>query len=161
MKSAILLFSMVFLFALSAFAQDMQYVHSTSGDTLVVKDDIEFGHTNTLYLLMASDSLAPASRVYELKSNGVYSCANNPVTSSKYRTIIMGPTQTSLKLSQGDEPPIISGDASAANPTFGGMNVGKDLLIKNIDLEIGNTAGNGGGWAFFNFNCCRFETSSR
>jgi hypothetical protein len=151
MKSVILLFSMVVLFVSYAFAQDMQYVHSTSGDTLVVKDDSEFGHTNTLYLLMASDSLAPASRVYELQSNGIYSCANNPVTSSKYRTIIMGPTQTSLKLSQGDEPPIITGDATAANPTYGGMNINKDLLIKNIDLEIGNTAGNGGGWAYFNF----------
>jgi hypothetical protein len=152
MKSAILLFSMMLLLVSSAFAQDMQYVSSKSGDTLVVKDDIEFGHTNTLYLLMASDSLAPATRVYVLKNKGLYSCANNPVTSTKYRTIIMGQTQTSLKLSQGDEPPIITGDASAAAPTYGGMNVGKDLLIKNIDLEIGNTAGNGGGWAYFNFN---------
>lgn len=152
MKSAMLLFSMLLFVVSSAFAQDMQYVHSTSGDTLVVKDDNEFGHTNTLYLLMASDSMAPATRVYELQNKGLYSCANPPVTSSKYRTIIMGPTQTSLKVSQGDEPPIITGDASAANPTFGGMNVGKDLLIKNVDLEIGNTAGNGGGWAYFNFN---------
>ena len=45
-----------------------------------------------------------------------------------------------------------SGDATAATPTYGGMNIGKDLLIKNVDLEIGNTAGNGGGWAYFNFN---------
>ena len=90
MKSATLLFSMLLLLVSSAFAQDMQYVSSQRGDTLVVKDDFEFGHTNTLYLLMASDSMAPASRVYELQSGGVYSCANNPVTSSKYRTIIMG-----------------------------------------------------------------------
>ncbi len=152
MKSAMLLFSMLLFVASSAFAQDPQYVHSQSGDTLVVKDDNEFGHTNTLYLLMASDSVAPATRVYVLQNKGLYSCANPPVTSSKYRTIIMGQTQTSLKLSQGDEPPIITGDATAANPTYGGMNVGKDLLIKNIDLEIGNTAGNGGGWAYFNFN---------
>jgi hypothetical protein len=151
MKSAILLFSMMLLLVSSAFAQDMQYVSSKSGDTLVVKDDYEFGHTNTLYLLMQSDSLAPASRVYMLENGGVYSCANNPVTSSKYRTIIMGPTQTSLKVNKGDEPPIITGDATAANPTYGGMNINKDLLIKNIDLEIGNTAGNGGGWAYFNF----------
>jgi hypothetical protein len=152
MKSIKLLFSLVLFLTLSAFAQDMQYVSSQSGDTLVVKDDNEFGGTNTLYLLMQSDSLAPASRVYMLQNYGLYSCANNPVTSDTFRTIIMGPTQTSLKLSQGEAPPIISGDATAATPTYGGMNIGKDLLIKNVDLEIGNTAGNGGGWAYFNFN---------
>ena len=38
-----------------------------SGDTLVVKDDNEFGGPNTLYLLMHSDSMAPASRVYMLQ----------------------------------------------------------------------------------------------
>ncbi len=153
MKSATLLFSMLLLLVSSAFAQDMQYVSSQRGDTLVVKDDYEYGHTNTLYLLMTSDSSAPAGRVYELQSGGVYSCANNPVTSSKYRTIIMGPSQTFLKVSKDTlAPPIITGDATAATPTYGGMNIAKDLLIKNIDLEIGNTGGNGGGWAFFNFN---------
>ncbi len=154
MKRTLLLFSMVLFLVSSVFAgsYDPQYVSSTSGDTLVVKDDNEFQGTNTLYLLMQSDSLAPAGRVYMLQNYGLYSCANNPVTSDTFRTIIMGPTQTSLKLNQGDAPPIISGDATAANPTYGGMNVGKDLLIKNVDLEIGNTAGNGGGWAYFNFN---------
>jgi hypothetical protein len=151
MKSAILLFSMLLVIVSSAFAQDPQYVAGQSGDTLIVKDDAEYGHTNTLYLLMASDSLAPAGRVYMLEANGVYSCANSPVTSKNYRTIIMGPTQTSLKVSKGDQPPIITGDATAATPTFGGMTVSKDLLIKNVDLEIGNTAGNGGGWAYFGF----------
>jgi hypothetical protein len=154
MKSTLLLFSMVLFIVSSVLAQgyDPQYVSSTSGDTLVVKDDNEFNGTNTLYLLMQSDSLAPASRVYMLQNFGLYSCANNPVTSSDHRTIIMGPTQTSLKVNKGDAPPIISGDATAASPTYGGMNIGKDLLIKNVDLEIGNTAGNGGGWAYFNFN---------
>jgi len=154
MKSTLLLFSMVLFFVSSMFAQDYdpQYVSSTSGDTLVVKDDIEFGSTNTLYLLMQSDSMAPASRVYMLENYGLYSCANSPVTSDTFRTIIMGPTQTSLKTSQGDRPPIITGDATAATPTYGGMTVQKDLLIKNVDLEIGNTAGNGGGWAYFGFS---------
>lgn len=149
MKSVILLFSMLLLLVLPAFAQDMQYVHSKSGDTLVVKDDIEFGGTNTLRNLMQSDSLAPATRVYFLKSGGIYSCVNNPATSSKYRTIIMGPTQN---IKTGTiVPPIISGSYATGVSTYGGMNVNKDLLIKNIDLEIGNSAGNNGGWAFFNF----------
>ncbi len=149
MKSVILLFSMLLLLVSSAFAQDMQYVHSQSGDTLVVKDDIEFGGTNTLRNLMQSDSLAPATRVYMLQAGGIYSCVNNPATSSKYRTIIMGPTQN---IKTGTiAPPIISGSYATGVSTYGGMNVNKDLLIKNIDLEIGNSAGNNGGWAFFNF----------
>ncbi len=151
MKSVKLLFTIVFLLVTSAFAQDMQYVASQSGDTLVVKDDADFGSPNTLYLLMQSDSMAPASRVYELRSGGIYSCGNNPVTSSDYRTIIMGPTQTSLKTSQGAPPPVICGENITGVTTYGGMTVNKDLLIKNIDLEIGNTAGNNGGWAFFGF----------
>jgi ABC-type sugar transport system ATPase subunit len=155
MKSVILLFSMVVLLISSAFAQpyDPQYVSSQRGDTLVVKDDYEFGLPYTLYNLMQSDSLAPATRVYMLKNNGVYSCNNNPVTSSKYRTIIMGETQTSLKKSTGGAPPIISGafNAGSSINSGGGININKDLLIKNIDLEIGNSSGNTVGWAFFNF----------
>jgi len=151
MKSIILLFSMVILCVLPVCAQDMQYVASKSGDTLVVKSDADFGSTNTLYLLMASDSTAPATRVYVLENGQIYSLANNPVTSSNYRTIIMGQTQTSLKLSQGAEPPIITGDYETNVNTDGGMTINKDLLIKNVDLEIGNTAGNGGGWAWFGF----------
>ena len=83
MKSIKLLFAMIFLLVSSAFAQsyDPQYVSGQSGDTLVVKDDVEFSSVNTLYLLMASDSLAPATRVYELQNGGIYSLVNNPVTS--------------------------------------------------------------------------------
>jgi hypothetical protein len=151
MKSVKLLFSVIFLLVSSAFAQDMQYVSSQSGDTLVVKDDIEFGSTNTLTLLMSSDSLAPAGRVYMLKNNGIYSCDQSPVTSSNHRTIIMGPTQTSLKVAKGEAPPVISGTNTTDVTSYGGMTINKDLLIKNIDLEIGNSAGNNGGWAFFGF----------
>jgi len=149
----LLLFSMLLLVGSMAFAQspDPQYIHSQSGDTLVVKDDIEFGHANTLYNLIHSDSLAPATRVYMLKNNGIYSCANSPASSGKNRTIIMGPTNTSLKKTTGTAPPVVSGDLETGVTTYGGMNINKDLLVKNIDLEIGNTAGNNGGWAFFGF----------
>ncbi len=152
MKSVSLLFTMIFLLVSTLFAQDMQYVSKQSGDTLWVKDDAAFGGTNTLTLLMASDSSAPAGRVYMLDNFGIYSCDNNPVTSSKYRTIIMGPTQTSLKTNKGIAPPIISGTNSTNTQSYGGMTINKDLLIKNVDLEIGNSAGNNGGWAFFGFN---------
>ena len=150
MKSAISLFSMLLLLVSSAFAQDAQYVHSQSGDTLVVKDDVEFGSGNTLYLLMKSDSMAPATRVYMLKASGTYSCANNPASSSTHKTIIMGPAQNIKKGTTA--PPVVCGAyASGGVNTTGGMNDNFDLLVKNIDFEIGNTNGGSGGWAFFNF----------
>ena len=100
---------------------------------------------------MASDSMAPATRVYMLKDGGFYSLVNNPVTSSKYRTVIMGQSEESVKTRQGAAPPIICGAIGTAVAVFGGMNIAKDLLIKNVDLELGNSGGNSGGWAYFRF----------
>ena len=147
MKSTLFLFSMVVLLISSVFAQDMQYVSRQSGDTLFVKDDADFGESNTLYLLMRTDSLAPANRVYFLRAGGIYSSRNNPQSSYTHKTIIMGPEQN---IKTGTiQPPIISGDWRPES-TIGGMNCNKDLLVKNIDLEIGNAGGGSGGWAFFN-----------
>ena len=147
MKSTLFLFSMVVLLISSVFAQDMQYVSRQSGDTLFVKDDADFGESNTLYLLMRTDSLAPATRVYFLRAGGIYSSRNNPQSSYTHKTIIMGPEQN---IKTGTiQPPIISGDWRPES-TIGGMNCNKDLLVKNIDLEIGNAGGGSGGWAFFN-----------
>ena len=150
MKNITFLLGMVVLPISPAFAQDMQYVSSQSGDTLFVKDDVEYGGSDVLSSLMHSDSLAPASRVYFLKAGGVYGCWHNPASSNKYRTIIMGPEQNLKTGSPTMPPPIISGAIADPNCT-GGMNVNKDLLIKNIDLEIGNANGGSGGWAWFNF----------
>jgi hypothetical protein len=130
----------------------MQYVSKQVDDSLWVKDDIEFSGINTLYLLMASDSLAPASRVYVLKMNGIYSLQNNPVSSAEHKTVIMGESDASVKTSKGMAPPVVSGAVYEGGTSNGGMNIAKDLLVKNIDLEIGNATGNTGGWAFFNFN---------
>jgi len=146
---------MVVILVSSAFGQyDPQYVSAVRGDTLVVKDFAAFGASNTLTLLMTSDSLAPATRVYELVDYGFYPCIGNPTTSASHKTIIRGTTESSLKLSAGLDPapPIITGNNETGAVSNGGMNVGYDLLIKNVDLEIGNLSGNGGGWAFFNFN---------
>ncbi len=155
MKSIISYSSVVVLLLSPAYGQDighdMQYVSSQRGDTLVVKDDIEYGGSNVLYLIMQSDSLAPATRVYELKNNGIYSLVNNPQSSKIFRTIIRGQTETSLKKSTGAAPPIITGGFGTGITVTGGMNVNKDLLIKNVDLEIGNSSGGGGGWAWFYF----------
>lgn len=152
MKSSLLLFTIIFLLSALSFAQDMQYVSKQVDDSLWVKDDLEFEGNNTLYLLMASDSLAPASRVYVLKMNGIYSCQNNPVSSPDHRTVIMGESDASVKTSDGMAPPIICGAVYEGGTSNGGINIAKDLLIKNIDCEIGNTTGNTGGWTFFNFN---------
>lgn len=150
MKTTVILFSMIVLLGLSAFAQDMQYVSAKKGDTLVVKDDIAFGSGNTLYLLMKSDSLAPATRVYMLTAAGTYSCANNPASSSKYKTVIMGPEQNIKKGTIF--PPVVCGAyATGGVNTTGGMTSNLDLLVKNINFSIGNSNGGSGGWAFFGF----------
>ena len=127
----------------------MQYVSKVNGDTLFVKDSYDFDD-NTLPWLMQSDSLAPATRVYFLKAGGIYGCQQNPASSKKNRTIIMGPEQNLKTGSPAIQPPIISGPIWPEH-TSGGMNVNRDLLVKNIDLEIGSIAGGSGGWAFFNF----------
>jgi hypothetical protein len=153
MKSIILLFGMVVLFIVSAFADgspDMQYVHSQNGDTLVVKDDIEFGSGNTLYLLIKTDSMAPATRVYMLQASGTYSCANNPQSSTTHKTIIMGPEQNIKKGTTF--PPVVCGLYDDNSNTTGGMQSRFDLLVKNINFSIGNTNGGSGGWAFFGFS---------
>jgi len=141
---------MLLLVSLAWADYDPQYVSSVSGDTLFVKDDADFGGGNTLPNLMKSDSLAPATRVYFLKAAGTYSCQQNPATSKTYKTIIMGPEQNIKKGTTF--PPVVSGMYATGINTQGGMNVNFDLLVKNIDLEIGNSQGNGGGWAFFNLS---------
>jgi hypothetical protein len=124
-------------------------VLETRGDTLVVKDDNDYGAPNTLYLLMRADTVnVPPGRVYMLHNGGVYSLVNNPTSSAKQKTIIMGETQTSLKTSKGDRPPILQGAAYVGGLSTGSINSGSDLLVKNCNIEIGNAAG-GEGWGFF------------
>ena len=121
MKSAILLFTMLLLLVSSAFAQDMTFVLKQSGDSLWVKDDADFSGQNTLYSLMNSDSLAPASRVYVLHNGGVYSIVNNSTGSANHQTIIMGETNTSLKTSTGGAPPILQGAVYQGGSSTGGF----------------------------------------
>jgi len=138
------------LFLPSVFAQTLQdYVLKQSGDTLVVKDDNDYGSPNTLYSLMNADTVnVPADRVYELHNGGIYSLINSPTSTSKQKTIVMGETQTSLKVNQGAAPPILQGAVYSGGSSTGGINSGFDLLVKNCDVEIGNSAG-GEGWSFF------------
>ena len=142
MKSIILLFSMVVLLISSAFAQDMQYVSKQSGDTLFVKDDIEYG-VSVEYSVYSHAIRQPRSRnpcIFSEKRGNLF-CWNNPASSKKYRTIIMGPEQNLKTGSPTMQPPIITGLLAADFNSTGGMNINKDLLVKNIDLEIGNATG--------------------
>ncbi len=152
MKKVLLLLTVSLLLPIaSVFSQDHggnEYVLQQRGDTLVVKDDIDYGAPNTLYSIMNADSLAPAGRVYLLHNKGIYSLINNPTSSAKQKTIIMGETQTSLKVNKGDAPPVLQGAVWQGGSTTGGINSGYDLLVKNCDVEIGNSAGYE-GWSFF------------
>ncbi len=126
MKNAILLFGMMLLLVSLVFATgspDPQYILKTSGDTLWVKDDGDYNGQNTLYSLMNSDSLSPATRVYMLHNAGVYSLVNNPTSSGKHKTIVMGETKTSLKINTGTPPPILQGAVYQGGSSTGGMNV--------------------------------------
>jgi hypothetical protein len=131
MKRIILLFGIFLLFVSPILAQTLQdYVLETRGDTLVVKDDNDYGAPNTLYSLMNADSSAPADRVYLLHNGGIYSLVNNPTSSAKHKTIIMGETQTSLKVSgTATAPPILQGSTYQGGNTTGGINSGGDLLV--------------------------------
>ncbi len=150
MKKHLLFFAIILLIPVtSVYTQTlMDYVLETRGDTLVVKDDIDYGAPNTLYLLMKADTNAPAGRVYLLHNKGIYSLVNNPTSSAKQKTIIMGETQSSLKVNKGDRPPILRGAYGIGFNTTGGINSGYDLLVKNCDIEIANSAGSE-GWVFF------------
>jgi len=142
---------MVVLLMTSAFAQDMTYVLKQGHDTLWVKDDVDYGAQNTLYSLMVSDSMSPADRVYVLHNLGIYSIINNPTGSATHRTVIMGESDSLIKTRTGDAPPILQGAIVQGGNTTGGINSGGDLLVKNCDVEIGNSAG-GEGWGFFGFS---------
>ena len=96
MKSAKFFCAIIYFLATSAFSQDMQYVSEKRGDTLWVKDDVEFEYGGAQNYLMRTDTLAPAGRVYVLKNGGIYSLMNNPVSSPKHRTIIMGESESSV-----------------------------------------------------------------
>jgi len=151
MRRKLLLFSMFFLLLLtSVFAQTLQdYVKETRGDTLVVKDDFDYGAPDALSLLMNADTNPPAGRVYMLHNNGYYSIVNNPTSSATQKTIIMGESNQSVKTRKdAGAPPILAGAVYEGGTTTGGINSGYDLLVKNANVAIGNSAG-GIGWGFF------------
>lgn len=154
MRKLLLLFTAFALLPLTSVLSQtmMDYVLEQKGDTLVVKDDYDYGAPDVLTQLMTADSSAPAGRVYELHNGGTYSLVTVPTSSETQKTIIMGENQELLKTSKVvASPPAVSGAVYQGGTSTGGMNSGNDLLVKNIDIAIGNSAG-GLGWAWFGFS---------
>jgi hypothetical protein len=150
MKRLLLFFSLfLVLFIQSVYSQTyMDYVSKVSGDTLFVKDDFELGTIDGLYQLITADTLTNSdARVYVLYDDGFYSIgATAPVTSSLYKTVIMGENGKSLKIRDANDsyPPIFCGAVAEGVDATPGLNSGKDALIKNIAISIGNVSGSMG-----------------
>ena len=157
MKRLLLLFSLFFLLLLPAvFAQTLsKYILSTKGDTLVVKDEFDYGGVpDALTQLMAADTAkVPAGRVYQLHKNGYYSVVNRPISSSKVRAIVAGESNALIKNNQSaDAPPILTGAVYEGNSSNGGIASGFDLLVKNVNINSGNSAATQGDFEVFKIN---------
>jgi hypothetical protein len=147
----------------------LDYVKSTSGDTLVIKA-IEDGATNVnaLTIVMKGDSVSPpAGRVYMLQAGKTYMHQNNPSTRTGMVTRIIGSDFTPLvKNSKGaSSPPLIVGNVGTSSTNNGGLGGGGDIIVKNCALAP--TAADGSmGWLYigtgavnqrFEFDNCLFE----
>lgn len=156
MKKLLSLFSLFFVLLLpSVFAQTLNdYITATKGDTLVVKDDYDYGAPDALTQLLAADTTnVPAGRVYQLHSYGYYSVINRPTSSSKVRAIIAGESNASIKNNQSATMlPIITGAVYEGGPSKGGLTSGYDLLVKNADLVSGSSISSTGDWTYFGIN---------
>ncbi|MEJ2049665.1 MAG: hypothetical protein P8Y60_07465, partial [Calditrichota bacterium] len=83
----VILFTMlIILVALSPMlAQELNdYVESQRGDTLVIRDFFDMNdEASIINSVFALDTVPPAGRVYELKTNGYYPMAANPQTPAR------------------------------------------------------------------------------
>jgi len=156
MRKILVLCSMLFLLQLSSVvAQTMaDYILATKGDTLVVKDEFDYGAAGALQLLMAADTLdVPAGRVYQLHANGYYSVISRPTSSATVRAVIAGDNNALIKNNQStDAIPIITGAVYDGGTSKGGLTSGYDLVVKNVNLNSGNSGATQGDWTFFGIN---------
>ncbi|HTX20006.1 MAG TPA: T9SS type A sorting domain-containing protein [Bacteroidota bacterium] len=159
MKKLLLLLAVTAMLPLaSIFAQpDETYIKEHRGDTLVVKDDVDFGVPNSLYLLLLSDTntatyTVPAGRVYMLHKSGYYSLINGITSANNRQVVIVGEDSSPLQTSKSaDFPPVVAGAAYQGNNYAGGMSSNNDLVVKNINIELGD-AGNGVAvWNWFGY----------
>ena len=140
----VLLALMVLMLTPTSYCQTlMDYVLAQRGDTLVIKDYADLGNKpNSLYeALLLDTSNVPAGRVYELQAGGWYPLQNNPSTSSKHSTVIVGsdPTMVVTNKNAASSPPLISGYAAGSFSNTGYISANCDLTIKNCALTSGAT----------------------
>jgi len=153
------LLSLVSLFLLlllpSVFAQTLtKYITATKGDTLVVKDEFDYSAPDALTGLMTADTInVPAGRVYQLHKNGYYSVINKPISSSRVRAIVAGESNALIKNNKSaDAPPILTGAVYEGNSSLGGIISGLDLLVKNVNINSGNSAATQGDYQVVGIN---------
>ncbi len=139
MKQILFLLALVVLISPSTtYCQTlMDYVLAQRGDTLVLKNYADMGNTpNSLYeALLLDTSNVPAGRVYELQAGGWYPLQNNPSTSAKHTTMIVGsdPTMVVANKNAASAPPLISGYAGMVT-NIGYISANGDMTIKNCAL---------------------------
>jgi hypothetical protein len=146
MKKALLISTVSLLLPMaSVFSQTLSdYVKQVKGDTLVIKtyDDMGGKPDALYYTLLLDTSNVPAGRVYELQAGGWYPLYNNPSTSAKHSTVIVGsdPTMVVNNKNAASAPPLISGYAGSFTNT-GYISANRDLTIKNCALVPGANDG--------------------
>lgn len=163
MKKLVLLLAVMVMLPLTSILAQVNetYVKEHRGDTLVIKDDNDFGVPNTVYLTLLSDTntasyTVPAGRVYMLHKNGYYSLINGPSSANSRQVVIVGEDSRPIQTNQSaDFPPVLTGAAYQGTNNWPGLTSNYDLVIKNVNIELGD-AGNGvAGWNCFNYasNC--------
>ena len=144
MKKIPVLLVLVLLISKSTmYAQTLvDYLLWQRGDTLGIKDYADMGNKpNSLYeALILDTSNVPPGRVYELRAGGWYPLQNNPSTSAKHSTVIVGsdPAMVVNNKNTSSAPPLISGYAGMLVNT-GYISANGDLTIKNCSLTPGAT----------------------
>jgi len=148
MRSVYLVLGLCLIFAVSSFADLMDYVKEVKGDTLVVNDYYDMNEAaNSLNNVVTEDASAPAGRVYELQTYGWYPQSSGLTTPSDRPTVIVGANDSSL-VTRSVAPPIISGFTGETSSSSGGITWGNDLTLKNTSVVVGAPDGTI-GWAFF------------
>ena len=127
------------------------YVAAVKGDTLVVKDYYEMNRQpNSLSWVLLLDTVdVPATRVYELKTNGFYPHYLTPQTIPNHPAVIVGsdPTIMVNNKDANASPPVICNAIAEVDPGIIGFEARGDLTMKNCALVPAGLDG-GVDWLF-------------
>lgn len=129
-------------------AQDMDLVDEVRGDTLVVKNLVDVGESNSLIDLIESDSDAPEDRVYLLKRGTVEDGVALPSLYLQDRSITFPDRPIQIV---GEEGPIVGGTTEDGRPPLiaasgddiagPGLIFQDDFTFKNIAAVTGSNQG--------------------